>query len=576
MSAPLSRTRRLSSVWDNFRNKYRKTRIDSLLSPPNLDSGDDKKSGYSDPGGKLLPSDYDSDRSPGSTGRQSFSEDEVVSPCDSKLPDFQFPPAISGFEVGGDEENESDGTSSDQDGRIAAAIDNFTVEATEPEDIGRYFSHDARKTGDDATISEQISPTGSMDTGASADSTSGLLHSDNSGSTLSFEVGVPLQRTVANRNLQQWKTQVQTEPQTAEQSLAQSTYISLDEVVHDTGWMVEEQERAKHKEREVPRTVDGVRLDARPLIRHTGTSAPPHSSLQLHTFASRQQHIDALDEGQVSPKKIAEPVSEASTSQTMAAPSAQRRPQPISWFSSSSDSSVQSLRLNLTNQTYRRRSTIRPPPTIPLSRPQLLSSSPSQQPITSKRHQTTNETVLGVPTSSSISNTSNPFFSAPSSYPPKPPKLATAAPTSHPKPKIEYSHTPPRIHARQIQSRRVSSKPLTAYTSLSTPSAISTFHSTLTSRLHLAISSGDIKASQVPVKERVRRISGKSLQQGLQQGVARSGRAVRRWSVGVGEAVVAGGGLGVGWGDVGGGSGMEEEMGVGKRSASVYYGGGFV
>jgi len=101
MSAPLSRTRRLSSVWDNFRNKYRKTRIDSLLSPPNLDSGDDKKSGYSDLEGKLLPSDYDSDRSPGSTGRQSFSEDEVVSPCDSKLPDFQFPPAISGFEVGG-------------------------------------------------------------------------------------------------------------------------------------------------------------------------------------------------------------------------------------------------------------------------------------------------------------------------------------------------------------------------------------------------------------------------------------------------------------------------------------------
>jgi len=69
----------------------------------------------------------------------------------------------------------------------------------------------------------------------------------------------------------------------------------------------------------------------------------------------------------------------------------------------------------------------------------------------------------------------------------------------------------------------------------------------------------------------VRRISGRA----LQQGVARSGRAVRRWSVGVGEAVVAGGGLGVGWGDVGG-SGREEGIRVGKRSASVYYGGGFV
>lgn len=562
MSEPLSRTRRLSSAWDNFRNKCRKTRIDSLLSPPNLDSGDDSKSFLSDSAGKLLSSDSD------------FYEEEAISPCDSKLPDLQFPPAISGFENEHENENESVGTSPDQDRRIAAAIDNVTVDSTEPEDIGSYFSRASRRDDHDGTISEQISPSGSMDTGVSANSTSGLLHSDNSGSTLDYEVGVPLQRTLANKNLQQWKTQVQTEPQTAEQSLTQSTYASLGEVVHDTGWMAEEQGKAKHKEREVPRTVDGVRLDARPLIRHTGTSAPPHSSLQLHTFASRQQYVEASDEGQVPLKKVSVTnLPEASKTQTLAAPSAQRRPQPISWFSSSSDSSVQSLRLNLTNQTYRRRSTLRPP--LLQAQPQFPPSTSSHLPITSKRHRTTNESVLGVPPFPPISNTSNPSVTTSSTtYPPKPPRIA--APTSNPRHqnKLEYSHTPPSL---PLQGRRGNNtKSIAAYTALSTPSAVSSFHNDLVARLSAAIDNGLIKASRVPVKERVRRISGA---RAMQQGVIASGRAVRRWSVGVGEwgqgfseAVVAGGGLGPGWGD----TGRDGERDVGARSAATYYGGGFI
>jgi hypothetical protein len=132
---------------------------------------------------------------------------------------------------------------------------------------------------------------------------------------------------------------------------------------------------------------------------------------------------------------------------------------------------------------------------------------------------------------------------------------------------MEYSHTPPTLRPKSS----------TAYTTLSSASSISSFHTNLNAKLNTAISTGAIKANQVGVKERVRRLS--VARRSLQQGWEASGRVVtegaRRmsgWGRGIGEAVVASGGVGVGWGDVA----RDEDGDAGKRSASVYYGGGFV
>ena len=106
------------------------------------------------------------------------------------------------------------------------------------------------------------------------------------------------------------------------------------------------------------------------------------------------------------------------------------------------------------------------------------------------------------------------------------------------------------------------------YTKLSSPSEIFTFHSNLNKKLDTAISNGAVKASQIGVKERVRRLSATK---GLQQGWESSARRMSGWGKEIGEAVVASGGVGVGWGN-----GRGDEREVGKRSAGVYYGGGFV
>ncbi|KAG9759343.1 hypothetical protein KCU73_g3435, partial [Aureobasidium melanogenum] len=57
---------------------------------------------------------------------------------------------------------------------------------------------------------------------------------------------------------------------------------------------------------------------------------------------------------------------------------------------------------------------------------------------------------------------------------------------------MEYSHTPPTLRPKSS----------TAYTTLSSASSISSFHTNLNAKLNTAISTGAIKANQVGVKER--------------------------------------------------------------------------
>ncbi|CAD0089708.1 unnamed protein product [Aureobasidium vineae] len=557
MTSPKDRRRSsLSAAFDHFRNKCRKTRIDSLLSPPKLDSGtsnDEEESSYSSSDSEGVPLTAKSGNNSHGDGVTEQTKDEddnktesTSRGCDSKLPDFNFEDCSfsTGFELGAEDSD----TSPDEDKRLLSALADFNAEeATEVEDFSRYFplSHRQRHGHGKKAEEKQISPTGSMDTrAADASSLTNLLHSDNSGSTLDFEVGVPLQRTVARANLQQeWTTQIQTEPQTQEQSLARSTYASLDEVVRDTVLMKgteakkEEEPEGREREREVSvvRTVDGVRLDARPLIRHSGTAAPPHSSLQLHTITSNYENsLDSTDQW----TSISRPVREVPGARN------QSRPQLTSWFSSSSESSVEGIHLGL--PSYRRRSAIEP----------HLSPAPA---VGRKRHQTTLETRRSV--SSHI----------PASHPSKPLNPTSVPRTSKPdKPKvkkIEYSHTPPSLTNPPAPKN---------YTTLSSASSISAFHSTLNAKLNTAISTGAIKANQVSVKERVRRLSGaRSLQQGWEAGgraVTEGARRMSGWGRGIGEAVVASGGVGVDWAE----ASRDGDGSIGARSAGVHYGGGFV
>lgn len=549
MSSPAKGRRRssLSAAFDHFRNKCRRTRIDSLLSPPKLDSGtsndDDSFNSASDSEGVRLTTNP-SDRSSGSeaakenpdedTGEHAESTD---SRCESRLPGFSFDDCSfsTGFELGAQDSD----TSPDEDKRLVSALADFTAEATEPEDFERYFPL-ARRSNNGKVSEESISPTDDMATAtASVHSMSRLLQSDDSGSTLDFEIGVPLQRTLARKDLQkEWRTQVQTEPQTQEQSLVQSTYASLDEVVKETVLIEQDKDGLQELESTTARarratpmkTVDGVRLDARPLVRHSGTAAPPHSSLQL-CDVSGPGSISSTTSGPVDTRR------QGVLYQT--------RPQLTSWFSSSSESSTEGIQLSL--PSYRRRSTktsdLHPPSTA----------------LRRKRHQTTHDT--------------RPLLSShpPFSSPPKPSDI-TSAPRDnqadkHKAKPMEYSHTPPSFKPQASK----------AYTTLSSASFISSFHTTLNAKLNTAISTGAIKPNQVRGKEKVRKLSGarKSLQHGWEasgRAVTEGARRMSGWERGIGEAVVASGGVGVGWGDVGG----EEDEGVGKRSASVYYGGGFV
>lgn len=538
MSCCSPRNRRRSSLsiaFDHFRNKCRKTRIDSLLSPPKLDSGtsnEDLDLSPSDEEGVRLTT-GSSDLSPGyvegkdddddSTGEGQGKEEKDEdghSRCDSKLPNFIFDSdGFDGLESLDFNATDSTATSSDEDKRLLSALADFSAEVTEAEDFGRYFSlshhHHKGKEREEEAISpiESVS-TGLADRSVSASSLTHLLHSDNSGSTLDFEVGVPLQRVFAKGNAEkEWTTQVQTEPQTQEQSLVQSTYASLDQVVKKTVLMQEGDEKEGkeiERERDVPvmRTVDGVRLDARPLIRHSGVSAPPHSSLQLHETATSTLHT-TIEAGEAS----------------------SHRRELTSWFSSSSNSSAGSIHQDLPPSRRRIQKSHQHLPATAISR---------------KRHQTTWDTT-------------RPKLP---SYPPHHPSFTSAPRDTQLDPHGLFNlHTstfpvPPGPTAR---------KP---YTALSTASAVASFHCTLNEKLNTAISTGAVKASQIGVKERIRRLSGAK---NLQHGWEVSARRMSGWGRGIGEAAVASGGVGVGWGDR-----AENESDVGKRSADVYYGGGFI
>lgn len=530
----------LSLAFDHFRNKCRRTRIDSLLSPPKPDSGTSNEdldlSPYDDEG---VPSttgssdlslgyaegkdeeDDDDDDSAGERGGSEEKDTDEHNRRDSKLPNFIFDSdGFDGLDSLEFEAEDSTATSSDEDKRLLSALADFSAEVTEAEDFGRYFSLSHRHRKGKGKEERAVSPIESVSTGVadrsvSASSSTHLLHSDNSGSTLDFEVGVPLQRVVAKGEMQrEWATQVQTEPQTQEQSLVQSTYASLDQVVKNTVLMEgedEEEDRGAGRETAVPvvRTVDGVRLDARPLIRHSGVSAPPHSSLQLHETATSTLHTT-----------------------TAAGEPSTHRPQLASWFSSSSNSSAGSIHRDL----------------APSRRRNLLSHQhlPATA-ISRKRHQTTWDATR--PNLPSYPPHRPSYTSAPrDTYPCDPERLSTSPPQTFP--------APPGPMAR---------KP---YTALCTASAVSSFHSTLNEKLNTAISTGAVKASQIGVKERVRRLSGAK---NLQHGWEASARRMSGWGRGIGEAVVASGGVGVGWGDR-----AAEDSDLGKRSAGVYYGGGFI
>ncbi|KAG9723289.1 hypothetical protein KCU73_g13746, partial [Aureobasidium melanogenum] len=239
MSSPPKGRRRssLSAAFDHFCNKCRRTRIDSLLSPPKLDSGTsndgDSFNSPSDEDGVPLTTNS-GDKSPGNKDEEHHEQAESTrSRCDSRLPEIVINDCslATGLEIGAQDTD----TSPDENNRLVSALADFTAEATEPEDSGRYFSL-SRQGNDGQAADASISPTETTATKpASVHSMSRLLHSDDSGSTLEFEIGVPLQRNLAKTNLrQEWTTQVQTEPQTQEQSLAQSTYASLDGVVKET------------------------------------------------------------------------------------------------------------------------------------------------------------------------------------------------------------------------------------------------------------------------------------------------------------------------------------------------------
>ncbi|KAH0371905.1 hypothetical protein KCU65_g1629, partial [Aureobasidium melanogenum] len=539
MSSPSSKGRRrssLSAAFDNFCNKCRRTRIDSLLSPPKLDSGpsNDEEESFNSPSDEegVPLTTTSGDKSPGTRDEDPHEQAESThSRCDSRLPEIVFDDCSfsTGFEIGARDND----TSPDENNRLVSALADFTAEATEPEDFGRYFSL-SRQGNDCQTANSNISPTETTATEPpSMHSMSRLLQADDSASTLDFQIGVPLQRSLAKSNLQEeWTTQVQTEPQTQEQSLAQSTYASLDEVVKETvligkvkdASQEEEGMMRRGKATSLMKTVDGVRLDARPLVRHSGTAAPPHSSLQLCDVSEPSSFgsVDARRQGVVG----------------------QPRPQLTSWFSSSSESSTEGIQLSL--PSYRRRNNKKTDP------------SPPATTLRRKRHQTTHDT--------------RPLLSSPPPFskPPKPSDI-TSAPrdTQADKPRnkpMEFSHTPP------LRPNSTS-----AYTTLPSASSISNFHFTLNAKLDAAISTGAIKAHQVGVKERVRRLSGarRSLQQGWEAGgrvVTEGARRMSGWGRGIGEAVVASGGVGVGWGDVAG----HGDDDVGRKSASMYYGGGFV
>lgn len=543
MSSPRG-ARRLSTAFDNFRNKCRRTRIDSLLSPPKPDSGAEESPSQLE--GVPLTGDDDIAYKSKTVGEQA---------------EFLF---ASDLELGLD----SDVESPEENKRLTAALADFTGEATSPEEFERYFSEYRRQQ------SEQISPTGSMDTGASETSPRSLTTAG-SGSTMEFEIGVPLERTVAQHHVE-YQTQVQTEPQTQEQSLVQSTYISLDQIVQDAGWTVQEQ-------RNVPKqTVDGMRLDGRPLLRHTGTAAPPHSCLSVPTYSDfAQQSSSSLDvhlqfEGFSQTHYSGGHAEISEMRSTLDAPPdlpqdigltpapRQQRARPVSWFSNSSEEdevyNAYPDHSHLRHVEASSYSMAPPPAPIPQHQQQTRH-------FLSKRQRTINnsrfdgqEKNSSNPSAHVPSLNTNPFTNKPSlpstsfPHPPTTEPTEPALPLIAPLPKrpANYAHTPPTFLPPHRQQLNLALS-LASYTSLHSPHAIQNFHLDLCNRLHTAIATGGIRAAQIPVKERVRRLSGAKMAYGgakVVQGARRMSRGMGKLGAGAVDAVAGVGTAGVGWGSL--------------------------
>jgi hypothetical protein len=389
-------------------------------------------------------------------GKDEVKEEDKQSHRDSKLPQFIFDD--DGFGDLALAAEQSSFTSPDEDERLLSALADFSAQVTEAEDFGRYFSLPRqRNTGKQPLQEESISPGESVSIGVGSNNVSGsftrLLHLNASGSTLDFEVGVPLHRTVANGNLRrEWARQMQTEPQTQEQSGVQSTHASLDQLVQDTVSMEEngdEDDSGEEDDVSVMRTVDGVCLDARPLVRHSGTSAPAHSSLQLHEMAT------SISEAAAEIRRPSIPC-----------------PRLTFRFSSTSESSEDD---GLDQPPRRhRRSTIKP-------------SHPPPSAISTKCHQTTIEHSQHIP-----------------SYHPL---LTTAhhASLSIQEP-FYYSNTPPRLSS--LSKTALSISKTQPFSTLSSRFEITMFHSAVSQKLHTAINTGEIKPCRIGVKKRVRRLIG--------------------------------------------------------------------
>jgi hypothetical protein len=573
MTSPKSKgSRKLSAAFDNFRNKCRKTRIDSLLSPPSkpeadVDGGDKGSSASSSSGGTSGLDDE---------GLKLISDDDggMDSKFDSK--DSVVAKQRSTFVLDDNEaEDEESVTSADENNRLLTALADFTAEPTDTEDFEHYFRFSDSLSCFDTTAAttaitsqvgvdeERISP--GARSGRVLDTALPLPHvlpTGASGSTLSFEIGVPLQRS----GFPHGYVQVQ---QAREQQ--QDTCIWQDEAVYtdtDTGIMTEA-ENQKKQQRGARKTVDGVKMDARPLLRHTGISAPPHSSLRVHTALNDEtEHLlqRHWTGGSSSSFDMSTTTAAAAVSKTSS-----RHLRPVSSFSWSSDSSASTTTLTTTTTTtgerYGRQFTDSRANSIAQQPENDINLSAFSSATTAPRlHRTSHTSSLHTHYNNSTS---------------LPTKATTAtttclsAPLQQQEQKLHfgYSHTPPipPLNPRRFHQNQYRRPPLSTYTALLTSTQISLFHAHLTSLLTNAISTGRIPASQIPVRERVRRLSGVSARVVRQGGVK-----VGEWARGFGEGIIAGGGVGVGWGEVVGSAAGDENSDVGRRSGLVYYGGGFV
>lgn len=556
MSSPTLGNRRLSNAFDNFRNKVRRGRIDSLLSPPKPDSGAESS-----------PSEWE--------GVPLTSTESLDVASHLGIPKYGREPLnftlASDFETGVG----SGTTSPDENKRIAAALGDFKAECTEPDEFERFLWKSDGKPNMAASQKQgHVSPTGSVETGIPTPPDIISLRQADSLMITNFEIGVPLERTKAHQ-YENYQTQVQTEPQTAEQTYVQSTYVSLDQMVHEADWMMQE--------REVPRTtVDGLRLDARPLLRHSGISAPPHSQLRIDTLP-----VHANQAGKDNVELDHEAAHDGYlrnhfTDLDVSIQSAPLKPPAIPSFplanegTDFSSSSEEAHNYKYPDCSHWRNVGNVAPPELHFSseRSRLIhdafcfderkDASTSASPR-SRSSSTDNVHQLPVARRSNKRTRRDAFITSTTQthHEPNDAPMRPVIPMEQKPLRMgQYSHTPPNIPL-----------PPSNYTNLHNIQHIRAFHNEVVTRLQSRIASGDIKASQIPVKERVRRISGAGGAR-VAQGVRKIGRAGKEVSKGLGEAMVGSGAVGVGWRDA---SAEAEGQGrVGERSGLVYYGAGFV